>query len=94
MIYNMNDNLDFVKSIECGNARVSDEQIKQQFRPFVEAVARRQVRGGNPTPMDELLAKGETGLVEAWHRYNPQNGCKFIPYAVWFIRQAMEGKSY
>ena len=88
----MNENLELVKNIESGMKNLSDKQVKQQFRPFVESVARRQLRGGNQAPMEELLTRGEAGLMEAWHRYNPECGCKFVPYAVWFIRQAMEGK--
>ena len=90
----MNKNLELVKNIESGVKNLTDEQVKQQFQPFVESVARRQLRGGNPTPMEELLTRGEAGLMEAWHQYNPGNGCKFVPYAVWFIRQAMEGKPF
>lgn len=90
----MNENLELVKNIESGMKNLTDEQVKQQFHPFVESVARRQLHGGNPTPMEELLTKGETGLIEAWYRYNPESGYKFIPYAVWFIRQAMEGKLF
>lgn len=83
-----------LKNIESGVKNLTDEQVKQEFYPFVESVARRQLRTGNPTPMEELLTLGEAGLIEAWHRYNPENGCKFVPYAVWFIRQAMQGKTY
>ena len=90
----MKENLKLVKSIESGIKDLTDEQVKEQFHPFVESVARRQLRVGNPIPMEELLTRGEEGLMEAWHRYNPDSGCKFIPYAVWFIRQAMEGKPF
>ena len=83
-----------LKHIESGVKNLTDEQVKQQLHPFVESVARRQLRGGNPTPMEELLTRGEAGLMEAWHQYNPESGCKFVPYAVWFIRQAMQGKSF
>lgn len=83
-----------LKNIESGMKNLTDEQVKQQFHPFVESVARRQLRGGNPAPMEELLTKGETGLMEAWHRYNPECGYKFVPYAVRFIRQAMERKPF
>ena len=83
-----------LKHIESGVKNLTDEQVKQEFHPFVESVARRQLRTGNTTPMEELLTLGEAGLIEAWHRYNPENGCKFVPYAVWFIRQAMQGKSF
>ena len=83
-----------LKHIESGVKNLTDEQVKQLFHPFVESVARRQLRGGNPTPMEELLTRGEAGLMEAWHQYNPESGCKFVSYAVWFIRQAMQGKSF
>ena len=56
----MNENLELVKNIESGIKILTDEQVKEQFHPFVESVARRQLRGGNPAPMEELLTRGET----------------------------------
>lgn len=84
---------EFIKSvldIESGVKNLSEEQVKEQFHPFVESVARRQKLNGNPLPMDELISIGEEGLLEAWRRYDHASGYKFVPYAVWFVRKAME----
>ena len=86
----MKETLKSVSDVESGVKNLSEEQVKQQFRPFVESVARRQKLSGNPLPMEELLPLGEEGLLEAWRQYDPASGCKFVPYAVWFVRKAME----
>lgn len=81
-----------VLDIESGVKNLSEEQVKELFHPFVESVARRQKQSGNPFTMEELIMLGEEGLLEAWHQYSPSSGCKFVPYAVWFVRKAMEEK--
>lgn len=82
-----------VLDIESGVKNLSEEQVKEQFHPFVESVARRQKQNGNPLPMEELILIGEGGLLEAWRKYSPTSDYKFVPYAVWFVRKAMEEKS-
>ena len=79
-----------VLDIESGVKNLSEDQVKEQFHPFVESVARRQKQNGNPLPIEELIPLGEDGLLEAWRQYDPKSGCKFVPYAVWFVRKAME----
>ena len=86
----MRETLKSVSDVESGVKNLSEEQVKQQFHPFVESVARRQNLSGNPLPMEELIPLGEEGLLEAWRQYDPASGCKFVPYAVWFVRKAME----
>jgi DNA-directed RNA polymerase sigma subunit (sigma70/sigma32) len=86
----MKETLKSVSDVESGVKNLSEEQVKQQFHPFVESVARRQKQNGNPLPMEELIPFGEEGLLEAWRQYDPASGCKFVPYAVWFVRKAME----
>lgn len=86
----MKETLKSVSDVESGVKNLSEEQVKQHFHPFVESVARRQKLSGNPLPMEELIPLGEEGLLEAWRQYNPASGCKFVPYAVWFVRKAME----
>lgn len=86
----MKETLKSVLDIESGVKNLSDEQVKQQFHPFVESVARRQKMKGNPLSIEEMISLGEKGLMEAWNKYDPAYGCKFVPYAVLFVRKAME----
>ena len=90
IVIDMKETLKSVSDVESGVKNLSEEQVKQQFHPFVESVARRQKLSGNPLPMEELIPLGEEGLLEAWRQYDPASGCKFVPYAVWFVRKAME----
>ena len=86
----MRETLKSVSDVESGVKILSEEQVKQEFDPFVESVARRQKLSGNPLSMEELIPLGEEGLLEAWRQYAPASGCKFVPYAVWFVLKAME----
>lgn len=89
----MEETLKSVLDVESGVKNLSEEQVKQQFRPFVESVARRQKLSGNSLANEELISLGEEGLLEAWRQYDPASGCKFVPYAVWFVRKAMERRA-
>jgi hypothetical protein len=51
----MKETLKSVLDIESGVKNLSDEQVKQQFHPSVESVARRQKIKGNPRSNDELI---------------------------------------
>jgi RNA polymerase primary sigma factor len=53
----------------------------------VVQVARQYVNRG--LPLEDLLAEGNLGLLEAARRYDPRRGAKFITYAVWWIRKAI-----
>lgn len=40
-------------------------------------------------PLEDLLAEGNLGLIEASRRYDRARGVKFISYATWWIRKRM-----
>jgi len=58
-----------------------------ELLPYVPAVARRYANAG--TELDDLVAAGNLGLVEAGLRFDPQRRVKFVTYADWWIRKAI-----
>ena len=59
----------------------------QEGLRYVPAVARRYL--GYGPDLDELIAAGQLGLVQAALRFEPQRNLKFITYADWWIRKAI-----
>src|SRR6266478_3992297 len=53
-----------------------------------EIALARKVRAGDQEAMQELV-KGNVGLLTAARKFDPDQGVKFISYAVWWIRQAI-----
>jgi len=60
--------------------------VRQGLR-YVPAVARRY--RGNGLDIDELIAAGNLGLVEAALRFDPERKVAFITYADWWVRKAI-----
>ena len=74
---------DLARSIK-GNKDAFDRFIESNL-PFVVRIAREYRNRG--IPFEDLLNEGNTGLIEAAHRYDPERGTKFVTYAVWWIRK-------
>jgi RNA polymerase primary sigma factor len=54
---------------------------------LVVSVARRFTRSG--LPLLDLVQDGTVGLIQAVDRFDPDQGCRFSTYAMWWIRQAV-----
>lgn len=70
-----------------GDKAARDKLINSNMR-FVISVAKQYQ--GHDFPFDDLVAEGLTGLIMAADRFEPNKGVKFISYAVWWIRQAID----
>lgn len=67
---------------------VSQERLARHNVRFVVSVAKKfQNRG---VPLVDLIGEGNLGLMTAARKFDPDRGVKFISYAVWWIRQAVQ----
>lgn len=72
-------------------AQKGDEEAVQELARanlrFVISVAKKYQNRG--VSLTDLIQEGNVGLVTAARKFDPEQGVKFISYAVWWIRQAI-----
>jgi RNA polymerase primary sigma factor len=68
-----------------GDAAAINSLAKANLR-FVVSVAK-QYASGDPILLEELIAQGNIGLLDAAKTFDHTRGFKFISYAVWHIRK-------
>src|SRR3970040_27968 len=69
-----------------GDEQAIQELARAQLRFVISVAQKYQNRGVSLT---DLIQEGNVGLVTAARKFDPEQGVKFISYAVWWIRQAI-----
>src|SRR5688572_24519978 len=78
--------LDLARKIQTGDHEALLELVRRNLR-FVISVAKKYQNRG--LSLIDLIGEGNVGLMTAARKFDPDQGVKFISYAVWWIRQAI-----
>ncbi|HEY4734230.1 MAG TPA: sigma-70 family RNA polymerase sigma factor, partial [Gemmatimonadaceae bacterium] len=76
--------IEVARRIRAGDPDALQELVQRNLR-FVISVAKKYQNRG--MPLIDLIGEGNVGLLTAARKFDPDQGVKFISYAVWWIRQ-------
>ncbi len=86
-LLNREEEMELARKAFKGDVAAQERLARHNVR-FVVSVAKKfQNRG---VPLVDLIGEGNLGLMTAARKFDPDRGVKFISYAVWWIRQAVQ----